>query len=230
MTSLYGGEQQLSLTHQILLPQNPKVSVHPTIIYLHGRGADEEDLLGLSGSFDERFLSIAVRAPFRFEYGGGYTWYDILELGKPQHDMFKSSYEKLLQFIDEALAQYPVDPARLFLFGFSMGTVMAYALALTRPELFAGIVANSGYLAEATHLNYKWNEIAGKEVLITHGGLDDVIPAAASRRALELFQKANARVVYKEYDVAHQLSDRSLVDISAWLKERLDSTSSKPNA
>ncbi len=192
-------------------------------MYLHGRGADEEDLLGLSGSFDERFLSIAVRAPFHFEYGGGYTWYDILELGKPKHDMFKSSYDLLLQFIDEALAKYPIDPKRLHLFGFSMGTVMAYALALTRPELFAGIVANSGYLAEDTHLKYRWNEIAGKDILITHGRLDDIIPVAASKRAFELFVKAEARAAYKEYEVAHQLSDRCAADIAVWLKERLDS-------
>lgn len=228
MTSLRDSKQ--SLTHQVLLPQNSVESVHPTIIYLHGRGADEEDLLSLSGSFDERLLSIGVRAPFRFDSGGGYTWYEILERGKPEAAMFKASYEKLVHFIGEALTRYPIDSKRLFLFGFSMGTVMAYALALTRPELFAGIMANSGYLAEETHLNYKWNEIAGKEVLITHGALDDVIPAAASKRAYELFQKANARVIYKEYDVAHQLSDRSLVDISAWLKERLDLPSSETNA
>lgn len=224
------GNRDFSLVHQVLLPHKAKDSVHPTILYLHGRGADEEDLLGLSGAFDERFLSIAVRAPYRFDYGGGYTWYDILELGKPKQDMFQSSYEKLSQFIDEALAQYPVDPTRLFLFGFSMGTVMAYALALTRPELFAGIVANSGYLAEQTHLNYEWSEIEGKPVLITHGRLDDVIPAAASKRAFELFQNAKARVAYKEYDVAHQLSDRCVADISAWLKERLDSKSTNIHA
>lgn len=219
-------KQTFSLFHQILLPQNSKVSLHPTIIYLHGRGADEEDLLGVSGSFDERFLSIGVRAPFGFDYGGGYTWYEILERGKPEPKMFKSSYERLLQFIEEALTRYPIDSKCLFLFGFSMGTVMAYALALTRPHLFAGIVANSGYLAEETYLKYEWNNLEGKEVLITHGVLDDVIPAAASRRAFQLFQEAKARVIYKEYDVAHQLNDLCVADAAAWLKERLNSKSS----
>ncbi len=85
-----------ALFHRVLQPEKPSTDgVYPAVIFLHGRGADEEDLLGLSGYVDERLLAISVRAPFGFEYGGGYTWYEILEMGKPAHEMFKSSYEKL---------------------------------------------------------------------------------------------------------------------------------------
>lgn len=213
-----------SLFHRVLLPEKLSTdSTYPTLIFLHGRGADEEDLLGLSGSFDERLLSISVRAPFSFEYGGGYTWYEILEMGKPEHEMFKSSYEKLLQFIRDARAQYPIDPKRLFLFGFSMGTVMAYAMLLTQPELFAGVLANSGYLAEDTYLEYNWNAVAGKELFIAHGLLDPAIPVQAAQRARLLFENASARIAYKEYNMGHQIGDESLADITAWLKQRIDS-------
>ena len=62
-----------SLVHRVLEPENSAASVHPTLIMLHGRGADEEDLLGLSTYLDQRFLYISARAPFGFQYGGGYT-------------------------------------------------------------------------------------------------------------------------------------------------------------
>lgn len=211
-----------TLFHRVLVPPKTETSLHPTMIYLHGRGADEEDLLGLSGYFDDRLLSISVRAPFRFEFGEGYTWYDILEMGKPGQQMFQSSYEKLSSFIDDALKTYPIDPKRLFLFGFSMGTVMAYAMLLTRPDLFAGIVANSGYLAEDTYLDYRWDAMAGKDLFITHGKQDPVIPVMAAQRARIQFEQANARTRYREYTMGHQISDESLADITAWIKQLLN--------
>jgi phospholipase/carboxylesterase len=210
-----------SLFHRVLLPENSQADVHPAVLFIHGRGADEEDLLGLSATLDPRLMFISVRAPFRFEFGG-YTWFEILEQGKPEHSMFKESYDKLLAFITDARATYPIDPNKLFLFGFSMGTVMSYALTLTRPELFAGVVACSGYLAEETHLEYRWNAVAGKELIITHGRFDPLIPVHAARRARLLFENAHACISYREYDMEHQISNESLTDIDAWLRQRLN--------
>src|SRR5512141_750966 len=120
-----------SLVHRVLEPENSTASVHPALIMLHGRGADEEDLLGLSSFLDRRFLYISARAPFPFQYGGGYTWYDIGEVGVPLPGMFDESYQKLLQFVDDVVQNYPIDRSRIYLFGFSMGTVLSYALSLT---------------------------------------------------------------------------------------------------
>jgi phospholipase/carboxylesterase len=212
-----------SLFHRVLPPATSSASRHPTIIYLHGLGADEEDLLGLSGHLDERFMSISVRAPYPYEFGG-YAWYEILEMGKPEHTMFKTSFEKLTQFVHDALAHYPIDPERLFLLGFSMGTVMSYTLTLTQPQTFAGVVANSGYLAEETYLDYKWKDVAGRDIIITHGLHDPIIPVQAAQRARLLLENAHARVTYKEYEMAHQIGNESLADVNAWLNQRLATT------
>ena len=87
---------ETSLTHKLLYPQVSQREKCPTVILLHGRGANEDDLLGLSEYLDDRFLFISVRAPFNFQYGGGYTWYDILELGKAEPKMFAESYRRLV--------------------------------------------------------------------------------------------------------------------------------------
>jgi len=211
-----------SLVHRVLDPENPTADFHPTLIMLHGRGADAEDLLGLSSYLDERFLCISARAPFTFPYGGGYTWYDIGEVGVPLPGMFDESYAKLLAFVDDVLRNYPVDPSRVYLFGFSMGTVMSYALSLTRPELFRGVSANSGYVPEGTNLRFRWQDLAGKEFFIAHGAEDQVIPAQMARRAKELFSKSNATFMYREYPMDHQISEESLADVAAWVKRSLD--------
>lgn len=210
-----------SLLHRVLEPENSTAAVHPTLIMLHGRGADEEDLLGLSSFLDERLLILSVRAPFSFDYGG-YTWYDIGQVGVPLPGMFDESYARLSTFVDDVLREYPVDRSRVHLFGFSMGAVMSYALSLTRPELFHGVSANSGYVPEGTSLRFRWQELAGKEFLIAHGVQDSVIPVEMARRAKELFARSNATVDYREYPMDHQISDESLGDIAAWLKGSLD--------
>ena len=214
-----------TLYHRVVTPQNTGVLLHPTLILLHGRGADEEDLLGLSSYLDQRLLIISVRAPYPFEYGGGFTWYDIDEAVSPNPVMFKSSYDKLSSFINDAIAHYPIDKKQLYLLGFSMGTVMSYALALTCPGMFGGVIANSGYIAEGTHLTYQWNQLEHIEFFITHGIQDPVIPVQFARRASKLLETAHARYVYEEYPMAHQISEESLQSFSAWLTRRLDATS-----
>ncbi len=210
-----------TLVHHLIPPDSPSASPHPTLILLHGRGADEEDLIGLLPAFDPGLLTLSVRAPFPFLLGGGYTWYDVEAIGSPDPEMFRDAYGRLSQFVDDVIAGYPVDKRKLFLFGFSMGTVMSFALSLARPGLFQGVVAHSGYLAEDTHLTYRWNDLAGSRFFIAHGTDDPVIPVEAARRAGYLLRRTDAAVVVREYPIAHQISQESLGETADWLNALL---------
>jgi phospholipase/carboxylesterase len=209
-----------TLLHQVRLPER-SAATHPTVVMLHGRGADEEDLLGLSSFLDDRLLILSPRAPFPFP-NGGYTWYDADAVGSADPATFSESYEKLVSFVRDAFSNYPIDPARLFLFGFSMGSVMAFALGLTKPQLFRGVVANSGYIPETSKLDFRWDELAGVEFLITHGTEDSIVPVMLGRRADKLLNARHARYTYREYPMGHQISDESLADVSAWIRQRID--------
>jgi phospholipase/carboxylesterase len=211
-----------TLVHRILPPEKSTSPIHPALIMLHGRGADEEDLLGLAPYLDGRLFILSVRAPFPFPYGGGYTWYDMDTVGAPDPTMFKESYEKLSAFVHDALTHYPIDPSHLYLLGFSMGTVMSYSLALTQPGLFRGVIANSGYMPEGTHLTLRWNESSACDFFIAHGVNDPVIPVQLGRRVKELLSNTDSKFTYREYPMGHQISQESVVDFAAWLKGHLD--------
>ena len=206
-----------ALYHRVLPPVTPSGDTSPTLIMLHGRGADEEDLLGLASYYDRRLMIVSVRAPFPFSPEGGYTWYDLGIVGAPEPEKFRSSYEKLVQLVDDVLAQYPVDRQRVYLLGFSMGTVMAYALSLTRPGLFRGVLAHSGYVPDGTALPFRWQELGHLHYFIAHGTEDPVIPVDFARHARELFSASNAIVDYREYPIGHQISEESLQDSAAFL-------------
>jgi phospholipase/carboxylesterase len=210
------------LTHQVAPFDEKQSGLHPTLILLHGRGANEQDLLGLVPFVDPRLLCIAPRAPLDFSYGG-FTWYELREVGSPNLDQFLHSYDLLVQFLEDVQKHYPVDPKQTFLLGFSMGTVMAYSLALTKPEKIKGVIAHSGYIPEDSALQLQWNNLAHTSFFVAHGTFDPVIPVEFGRKANALLSKSNAQVVYREYPIQHQISDNSLHDLSAWLASRLDS-------
>lgn len=211
-----------SLIHRVLPPEEaPGVSRHPAVIFLHGRGADEEDLLGVAPLLDPRFFLLSVRAPYPFP-GGGYTWYDLEQIGSPDPVMFQAGYQKLSRFLDDTIGGYPIDPRRVCLFGFSMGTVMSYALALSRPHAIRAVAAASGYLPEIAGLKYRWDELTETAFFITHGTEDPVIPVAMARRARDLMAASTAVVTYREYPMAHTLGEQALADVVAWISRFAD--------
>ncbi|MBI1804384.1 MAG: hypothetical protein HY033_04735 [Ignavibacteriae bacterium] len=210
-----------TLVHKALAPQRKSGGKSPTLILLHGRGANEDDLLGLAQYLDERLLIVSARAPFPFQFGGGFTWYEIEEVGKPESKMFAESYRKLQQFFHDVKNGYPVEPTKVFFGGFSMGAIMSYALALTKPADVAGVIANSGYVPEENGLEFQWNLIKGKPFFVAHGKYDPVIPVQFGQRAKELLQNAHADLTYREYEMGHQIGEESLNDMMQWLTKHV---------
>jgi phospholipase/carboxylesterase len=208
-----------TLTHKIIAPRKQSNEKAPALILLHGRGADENDLIGLSEYFDERLFIISVRAPFSFAGTGGFSWFDIVDIGQPEPKMFTESYTKLMQFIGDVKKGYPVDPAKIILFGFSMGAMMSYVAALTHPDSVKGIVANSGLIPEGAGLKYEWDKIKNKPFFVGHGIHDSLVPVAFAKRSKELLETAGADLTYREYEMDHQIDEESLGDSIRWLSK-----------
>ena len=64
------------LKYRHRLPSNPADKKPPLLILLHGIGADENDLFGISSFLDERFFIVSARAPFTLPYGG-FAWFEL---------------------------------------------------------------------------------------------------------------------------------------------------------
>jgi len=209
-----------SLEHKILPPAD-STGRHPALVLLHGRGSNEDDLLGLTPYLDPRFFFIAARAPLRFSFGG-FTWYEMPEVGSPDPGQFRESYARLMEFLEDVKSHYPVDPGQMVLLGFSMGTVMAYAAAFTKPDAVAAVAANSGYVPEGLDLPFQWDRLKGKRFFVGHGVHDDVIGVKAARRAKELLSGTEAELTYREYPIGHTMSEESIDDVAHWLTAGLE--------
>jgi phospholipase/carboxylesterase len=202
-------------------PRRSTGTKQPTLILLHGRGTDEKDLMGLVPFLDERLNVVSIRAPYRFDFGG-YTWFHLSATMEPDRTTLEKSYQQLLDTVRSVIARKDVEKEKVFLMGFSMGSMISYLLALTKPDLFAGVAAQSGFAMELPYFTYQWNALQTCPFIITHGTADPVLPISLARRTKKLFENSNADVVYKEYPMQHQISDESLADVSAWLTKQID--------
>jgi phospholipase/carboxylesterase len=212
-----------SLEHAVYYPPR-KAEKYATVVALHGRGTDENDLIPLVHSLGlTDALLIAPRAPGPFEFGGGFAWYDVGKEGVPDSQTFGASLGLLRRFMDEVKAGYPVDRQRFILLGFSQGTVMAYSVALLDPPSFLGVAALSGYIPQRSGLPFAVENLRRLSVFISHGAYDQIIPVRLARESAELLKKAGARVEYREYPMGHEVSEETVRELSAWVKNLLKS-------
>jgi phospholipase/carboxylesterase len=156
------------------------------LVLHHGRGTDESDLLGLGDALDPRarLALVTPRAPLRLGGAPGYRWYLVPRVGYPDPDTFHAAYSKLAAFHDQLWARTGLGPERTVLGGFSMGSVMSYALGLgaDRPPP-AGILAFSGFVPTIEGWTPDLQGRRALRVFIAHGRLDPVIGVEFARRA-----------------------------------------------
>jgi phospholipase/carboxylesterase len=216
---------ELNLTHMVrpAVEARGDEGLAPGLLLLHGRGADEEDLMGLVEALDGRFIVVSPRAPFRA--GQGWAWYGLPSIGQPDRETFLASLEALKEFVGGLPGAYGIDPGRLYLMGFSQGAIIGSVLAMALPDKMRGVVMHSGYVPQAVEnmeLEISPEGLAGKPFLVAHGKYDDVIPVGLGRDSYEYLQEVGAEVVYQEYPIGHSISEESLYDFSEWLTRELD--------
>ena len=193
------------------------------LVLHHGRGADENDLLSLADVLDpeRRRHVIAPRAPLQLSGWPGFHWYVVPRVGYPDPETFRRAYRQLAAFHDECWQRTGVAPSRTVLGGFSMGSVMSYALGLGDDRSApAGILAFSGFVPAVED----WEPaLAGRDtrVLVAHGRADPIMEVGFARRARELLEAGGLDVDYHESDVAHQIDPAHAAAAADWLATTL---------
>jgi len=191
----------------------------PGLLLLHGRGADELDLMGLADALDPRLTIVSARGPYRL--GFGYTWYEMPQIGYPDPVTMRESIDKLDKFIGEIIEDYNIDPRRLYLMGFSQGGIISAALALLMPGRFRGVVMHSSYVPTTADLPLQAEAVHGLPFFVAHGKYDGVISINMGRDGAEYLREAGADLTYIEYPIAHQISEESLYDLTDWLTNQI---------
>lgn len=197
----------------------------PALIALHGWGAGAQDLLGLAPSIhDGKAVVLCPQGPVQVPIGGGmsgYGWFPLVPGQPPDVEAFTAGADALRAFIDESLERFPIDPARVVLAGFSQGGIMAYELALRDPGRYSGLAALSSWFPEPlANLLPKLPAHEEFPVLVIHGTRDPSIPVERAREAREALRTYGVSLMYREFDMGHEIHRDALRVILRWLEER----------
>lgn len=211
---------KLSLEYLIKEPKI-KLDKNPLLLLIHGYGSNEEDLFSFAAELPDEYYIVSARAPYNLQYGS-YAWYAInfdADQNKfSDNEQVKVSRDFIAKFIDELVANFPVDAKNVTLIGFSQGTILSYAVALSYPEKVQRIVAMSGYInTEILEENYLKNSFSNLKIFTSHGTADQVIPVEWGRKAKPFLENLGIEITYKEYPIGHGVSPQNFYDFKNWL-------------
>lgn len=155
------------------------------VIFLHGYGANGENLLSLAHEFrhtvpEAHFISPNAAESWEGGFPNCYQWFSLYDQNmqrKPFDETMENiikSNDKLSNFIDQQLDRFNLNLSDLFLIGFSQGAMMSIYQSLVRKTKVKAVISYSGRVILP--------ELTGKEILsrpdicLIHGRKDMVVP------------------------------------------------------
>jgi phospholipase/carboxylesterase len=157
------------------------------VVFLHGYGADGNDLIEIGRQWQRWLPDAAFAAPNAPEACAqsptGRQWFGLTF--RDPHERWRGVNQAgpgLEAFLDAELARHGVPASRLALVGFSQGTMMGLHVGLRRAIAPAAVVGFSGMVVmeEGKGPESLGPQLRSKPpILLVHGDRDDVIPVDA---------------------------------------------------
>ncbi|MBX3740643.1 MAG: dienelactone hydrolase family protein [Akkermansiaceae bacterium] len=185
----------------------------PLVVYLHGGGSRGEDGLkpvneplpkllateDMRGSFP-CFVLVPQCREGLYEDGRPYNWTKwenqtaAPALWLKSDDEASDQLRAAMAALKDVLDRQPVDPARVYLSGVSMGGSGSWSWAARQPERFAALLTVCG-LSEVSRAE----PISKVPVWTFHGAKDEVVPVQRTRDLVKALEGFGGKVKYTEY-------------------------------
>ena len=189
------------LDYRIYVPEgNQPAQGYPLVLFLHGAGQKGSDnraqvqnnsllqtLLGGENLTRYPCVIVAPQCPEGMRWVPGVGVYDLPDVT-----------ELLMGLLEQVCAAHPVDPARIYITGLSMGGYGTWGMVRAYPGYFAAAVPICGGRdrADDVELAPRLKDIP---IWAFHGALDDDVPVECSRDMVEALEAVGGSVKYTEY-------------------------------
>lgn len=184
------------------------------VIFLHGYGANSNDLIGIANLWIESLpntIFLSPNAPFECDFSSNaYQWFELTSISPDSiGDGLKKAGPYLNDYIDHVSNTFKVKEKNIFFVGFSQGTMMALYHLCKRENRCAGLLGYSGLLFE--NENFK-SEIKSKfPIKLYHGKKDELINYQNSIEASKKLKTLGFDIDYSlSDDLGHGIDDKGI--------------------
>lgn len=203
---------------------------NPSIVMLHGYGANGRDLAGLASysalsnlEYNWYFLEAPLSPPELAAFGGR-AWFSLTlssfgpnmnaETLEKFYSMMPTEYKKSLEQIETTVWDLDLK-GDVFMGGFSQGAMMAANCFFKSPEHYKGLITMSG-----APLNFKnWKELSElKKVFISHGEQDPVLPFKCGKDLAQKLSDSKAVVEENWFQGGHDIPPSVLNNLAGFLR------------
>jgi phospholipase/carboxylesterase len=193
---------------------------YPLLVFFHGHGGSEEQVLRLAPRLSRRnYICLALRGPERAGTRNdgrvGYGW-------GPDDFCEPAVEEYVFRAVEQTRRHYHVHSERVYLAGVCEGAALAYRLALTFAEKFAGAIALNGQLPRRGGPLLRMPAARALRVFIGHGIANAVIPLATARADYRLLYTAGLDARFFTYPTTHRLHADMLRDVNRWVMSHVN--------
>ncbi len=231
-----------SLVEARYVPQRYEPNyAYPLLVLLHARGSDEQQMVQSMPAMSWRnYVGLSLRGPevvMRHGQPSGHGWGpDFARRDRgihaptlPDAEVFRrrllaeepDPIDVLEDGIFDAVRQtrrsFHVHSERIFLVGVGEGAAVAYRVAMSHPERFAGVVAINGWLPGGFRPLGRVKDCRGLKVLVVHGEWNGRVPIQQAKRTVSTLRNGGLKVAFQSYPCAHRLTSHMLSDVDTWL-------------
>lgn len=193
---------------------------YPLVIFLHGLGERGNDntaqlkngILYFADSLNRAKHPAFIIAP-QCPMDDYWVKLDFSKQGIHLQPEPTPALKAVMEVVDDAIANYPVDVDRLYITGLSMGGFGTWDIISRQPDKFAAAVPICGGGDISQCRNF-----ASMPISIYHGAKDPVVPVQLSRVLVAALKYAGGSPLYTEYpEGSHNVwdityADRDMVD------------------
>jgi len=193
----------------------PVESARLAAVFVHGRGASAEDILGIAPELGAD--DVAYLAP----QAANHTWYPYSFLAPiEKNEPWLTSALGLLAKLVANLAGHGYGSERIVLLGFSQGACLSLEFAARNPRRYAAVVGLSGGLIgpPSTPRDYP-GSLTGTPVFLGCSDIDPHIPLERVRETAAVLRRMGATVDERIYNgMGHTISGDELEAVRALVR------------
>ncbi len=231
-----------SLVEARFVPQRYEPNyAYPLLVLLHQRGGDEQQMVRSMPAMSWRnYVGLSLRGPEIVTRQGrpvGHGWGPEFarrdrpsrshacpdpevfrrSLASDEPDPIDALEDGIFGAVRQTRRALHVHSERIFLVGSGEGAAVAYRVAMSHPERFAGVVAINGWLPGNFRPLARLKDCRNLRVLVVHGEWNGRVPVDHARKTVATLRNGGLKVAFQSYPCAHRLTSHMLSDVDTWL-------------